>query len=278
MPLRLVGDGGVVRQPSGLDGRFGPSGGELDLGPDPAAPDGGAPSPVDLRRPGREPPGSGEAADGEVVRGEPEECVGLGTGEVEAVRVGWAEAARVGRAEAMWIGGTETARVRDVRAVRAGWAETARTGKAETVRAGWAEAGRAGRTETARVGWAEAGWAGEARTVRIGQAETVRIGQAKAGRAGKAETARAGNAKTVRIGRACAADGRQQGLPVQSPRQYVPAQLAAVRGERAGGQRSHHRVAVPAQWVQQCRRRGVPPPRAQHDGRQQALPRGARPR
>ncbi|WP_329057097.1 hypothetical protein OG738_07460 [Amycolatopsis sp. NBC_01488] len=61
--------------------------GELDLGTDPPAADGRPPPGVLLGGSRGQPPGGGEAAEGEVVGGQAEEGIGACTGRVEAVRV-----------------------------------------------------------------------------------------------------------------------------------------------------------------------------------------------
>ncbi len=62
--------------------------GELDLGAHPATPDPRPPPGVLAGGPLGQPPGRGEAAEGEVVGGEAEQGVGPGPGGVETVRVG----------------------------------------------------------------------------------------------------------------------------------------------------------------------------------------------
>ncbi|MFD2466748.1 hypothetical protein [Amycolatopsis silviterrae] len=67
--LSVTGDGGLVGEAGRSDGGFGLSGGEFDLGTDPAAPDGRPPAPVGLGSPDGQAASGGDAAEGEVVGG-----------------------------------------------------------------------------------------------------------------------------------------------------------------------------------------------------------------
>ncbi|WP_406643352.1 hypothetical protein [Amycolatopsis sp. WGS_07] len=67
--LSVTSDGGLVGEPGRGDGCFGLPGGEFDLGPDPAAPNGRPPATVGLGGPDGQTASRGDAAEGEVVGG-----------------------------------------------------------------------------------------------------------------------------------------------------------------------------------------------------------------
>lgn len=102
-------------------------------------------------------------------------------------------------------------------------------------------------------------------------------GEVVGGEAEEGVGSRAGGVEAVRILLGVEGGGFREGLAVERAGLAVAAELAPVRGERAGGERGGHRVAAAPEGIEERRGGGVPALGAEDDGGEQPFPRAPGP-